>query len=136
MAEKLRNSFIVKIGIRNKATKERINKWLDAQENYTASVILVIEHMIEQFGYVDVTDYETAKKLYKRNIQSKLATNIDSLIHDVKEETKTETPVIEKHTETTNPVANENQTIIIEIHLQNKVLLIRDGSEKELSYKF
>lgn len=142
---KIRQQFPINLEKRNDTTKVKINKWLDAQSNYSASVISIIEHMIERFGYVDVTDREISRKLYEeilhvgyKEIQlEKTEINIDSPIRDAKKEINTETPVVENYSETTIRVEDEHQMpLFIKINPENRVLLIRYGAGKELSYKF
>src|SRR5699024_10126816 len=44
--------------------KEKINKWSDKQDNIQVSLSNIVMHMINQFGYVNITDYQVQKKLY------------------------------------------------------------------------
>lgn len=41
-----------------------INKWLNAQNNIQISLNNIVLHLIEKFGYKDVTDYEVQKALF------------------------------------------------------------------------
>ena len=61
---KIKESFLLKISSRNDAQKIKFTKWINAQSNPQSSFLSLINHMIDRFGYEDVTDHEIAKKLY------------------------------------------------------------------------
>lgn len=42
----------------------KINRWLDKQKNIQDSMANVVLHMIDQYGYVNITDYQVQKQLY------------------------------------------------------------------------
>lgn len=46
---------------------KKINKWLDKQRNIQESIANIVLHMIDQYGYVNITDYEVQKQLYGKN---------------------------------------------------------------------
>lgn len=72
--------------------KEKINKWLDKQDNIQVSLSNIVMHMINQFGYVNITDYQVQKQLYGK------ITEIKQPIEDTENEERdiTETFHVEK----------------------------------------
>lgn len=72
--------------------KEKINKWLDKQDNIQVSLANIVMHMINQFGYVNITDYQVQKQLYGK------ITEIKQPIEDTENEERdaTETFHVEK----------------------------------------
>lgn len=70
--------------------KEKINKWLDKQDNIQVSLSNIVMHMINQFGYVNITDYQVQKQLYGK------ITEIRQPIEDTENEENTETFHVEK----------------------------------------
>src|SRR5699024_11373648 len=72
--------------------KEKINKWLDKQDNIQVSLSNIVMHMINQFGYVNITDYQVQKQLYGK------ITEIRQPIEDTENEERdtTETFHVEK----------------------------------------
>lgn len=72
--------------------KEKINKWLDKQDNIQVSLSNIVMHMINQFGYVNITDYQVQKQLYGK------ITEIKQPIEDTEYEERdaTETFHVEK----------------------------------------
>ncbi|MGG3641472.1 hypothetical protein ABES38_08840 [Bacillus gobiensis] len=61
---KLKGKFLINIESRTDEKKRKFTRWLQAQSNPQNSFLSLIEHCIDRFGYVDVTDHEIAKKLY------------------------------------------------------------------------
>lgn len=61
---KLKGKFLINIESRTEEKKLKFTKWLNAQSNPQNSFLSLIEHCIDRFGYVDVTDHEIAKKLH------------------------------------------------------------------------
>lgn len=43
---------------------KKINKWLDNQQNIQVSLANIVLHMIDRYGYVNITDYQVQKLLY------------------------------------------------------------------------
>lgn len=43
---------------------KKINKWLDSQRSIQDSISNIVLHMIDRYGYVNITDYEIQKQLY------------------------------------------------------------------------
>lgn len=41
-----------------------INAWLNAQQNIQLSLTNVVQHMIDQFGIIDIMNYDVQKVLY------------------------------------------------------------------------
>lgn len=61
---KIKEQFLINIKSRNDEKKLKFTQWLNAQSNPQNSFLSLIEHCIDRFGYVDVTDHEIAKKLH------------------------------------------------------------------------
>lgn len=59
---------VVKLDKKDQQTQERLSRWLEAQSNYSLSIITLIENMIDRFGYVDITNHEVLKKLYTEKL--------------------------------------------------------------------
>lgn len=62
--DKIRETFLIKIKHRKMDQKVKINEWVKAQSNFQASMVSLIEHMIDRFGNEDITDHLIAKKLH------------------------------------------------------------------------
>lgn len=43
---------------------KKINQWLDKQKNIQESIANIVLHMIDKYGYVNITDYQVQKQLY------------------------------------------------------------------------
>ncbi|MEK6189799.1 MAG: hypothetical protein N2A99_02280 [Carnobacterium alterfunditum] len=65
---KLKNTFLIKITNRSDEKKMKFTKWVNAQNNAQNSFMTLIEHMIDRYGYEDITDHEIARKLYKEQL--------------------------------------------------------------------
>lgn len=50
--------------VAEQSESDKINKWLDKQQNIQISLSNIVLHMINQFGYVNITDYQVQKQLY------------------------------------------------------------------------
>lgn len=50
---------------------EKINKWLDQQRNIQESIANIVLHMIDQYGYVNITDYQVQKQLHGKTAGAK-----------------------------------------------------------------
>src|SRR5699024_4298306 len=72
--------------------KEKINKWLDKKDNIQVSLANIVMHMINQFGYVKITDSQVQKQLYGK------ITDINQPIEDSEKDERdnTETFHVEK----------------------------------------
>src|SRR5690606_29972134 len=46
-------------------SSDKLNKWCDQQTNLQDSISNIVEHMIEIFGYRNITDYDIQKVLYQ-----------------------------------------------------------------------
>lgn len=62
--EKIREQLLINIKSRSDEKKIKFTKWCNAQSNVQNSILSLIEHSIDRFGYADITDHEIAKKLY------------------------------------------------------------------------
>lgn len=61
---KVKESFLIKINSRNENQKITFTRWINAQNKPQDSLLAIINHMVDRFGYVDVMDHEISKKLY------------------------------------------------------------------------
>lgn len=43
---------------------KKLNQWLDSQRNIQDSISNIVLHMIDRYGYVNITDYQIQKLLY------------------------------------------------------------------------
>lgn len=74
---------------------QKINKWLDKQKNIQESIANIVLHMIDKYGYVNITDYQVQKQLY-----GKITEIEQSAVAEEEEETK-EQPKQEEASEET-----------------------------------
>lgn len=44
---------------------EKVNRWVDAQSNIQLSLASIVLHMIDRFGYRDITEHDIQKILYQ-----------------------------------------------------------------------
>ncbi|WP_068505940.1 hypothetical protein [Paenibacillus kribbensis] len=58
---------------------EQINDWVNAQSNVQNSLTSLVRHMIEQFGYRDITDQDIQKSLYQKPIIDELRSLLPEL---------------------------------------------------------
>lgn len=65
---KIKNSFLINLNSRSEEKKTKFTRWINAQSNAQSSILSVIEHMIDRFGYEDVMDHEVARKLYMEQL--------------------------------------------------------------------
>lgn len=68
MSQKIRESFLIKLQAKSPETKKKFSKWLDAQSNGQNSLLSLIEHSIDRFGFADIMDHEISKKMYTENL--------------------------------------------------------------------
>ncbi|MFE5473877.1 hypothetical protein [Bacillus safensis] len=61
---KIKNTIYINITKKSETKKQKIAKWCENQPNLTNSVLSLIEHAIDRFGYEDVTDHDVERKLY------------------------------------------------------------------------
>ncbi len=50
--------------VAEQSESKNINKWLDNQQNIQVSLANIVLHMIDKFGYVNITDYQVQKQLF------------------------------------------------------------------------
>src|SRR5699024_1960339 len=55
----------------------KINRWLDKQKNIQDSMANVVLHMIDQYGYVNITDYQVQKQLYGKITEIKQPVEVE-----------------------------------------------------------
>ncbi|MGP3788236.1 hypothetical protein [Paenibacillus sp. 1A_MP2] len=58
---------------------EQLNKWVNGQSNVQNSLTSIVRHLIEQFGYQDVTSYDVQKVLFQKPIADELKLLISEL---------------------------------------------------------
>ncbi|WP_337035802.1 hypothetical protein [Paenibacillus illinoisensis] len=54
---------------------EKVNRWIDEQSNIQLSLASIVLHMVDRFGYRDITEHDIQKILY----QEPLLTGIQSV---------------------------------------------------------
>lgn len=62
--KKVRESYLIKPGSRSEETKQKFSAWIDAQSNAQNSILSLILHSIDRFGYEDVMEHDIARKMY------------------------------------------------------------------------
>ncbi|WP_144495532.1 hypothetical protein [Bacillus pumilus] len=62
---KKRQNVSWKINHLDPVTNEKVNKWLNEQNNMTQSLAVAVNVMIEVMGYTDVRSYENQHKLHE-----------------------------------------------------------------------
>lgn len=147
MTQKIRKQFPINLEKRNDVTKERINKWLDAQGNYTISVVSIIEHMIDRFGYVDVMDHDVIKQLhnelflYKQNVYAN-SPQFNNSEHITSNSSNNVSDTLPLENNETNNSDIENDEVNVPIHevtdtniLNEKVTEDNSNSNQENSKK-
>lgn len=50
--------------------REMVNKWLDKQPNIQGSLTNLVLHMIRQFGYTNMLDFDVQERLYTNSIST------------------------------------------------------------------
>lgn len=60
----IKNSLYFNMKNRNEKQKRTVTEWINNQSNATNSLITLIEHMIDRYGYSDITSFEVAKKMH------------------------------------------------------------------------
>ncbi|EFU39310.1 hypothetical protein PVOR_25508 [Paenibacillus vortex V453] len=58
---------------------EQLNSWVNAQSNVQNSITSLVRHMIEQFGYRDVTAHDIQKALFQKPIADELRSILSGL---------------------------------------------------------
>lgn len=64
MASKAKGTIYLNFKNKSEEKKQKIYAWLQCQENQTNSILSLIEHAIDRFGYKDIMDHSISKKLY------------------------------------------------------------------------
>ncbi|WP_063568290.1 hypothetical protein [Paenibacillus sp. O199] len=58
---------------------DQLNDWVNAQSNVQNSITSLVRHMIEQFGYRDVTAHDIQKALFQKPIADELRSILSGL---------------------------------------------------------
>ncbi|QNR70536.1 hypothetical protein IAQ67_29400 (plasmid) [Paenibacillus peoriae] len=58
---------------------DQLNEWVNAQSNVQNSITSLVRHMIEQFGYRDVTQHDIQKSLFQKPIADELRSILSGL---------------------------------------------------------
>ncbi|WP_336765672.1 hypothetical protein [Paenibacillus sp. USHLN196] len=58
---------------------DQLNDWVNAQSNVQNSITNLVRHMIEQFGYRDVTAYDIQKTLFQKPVADELRSILSGL---------------------------------------------------------
>ncbi|MEK5105006.1 hypothetical protein MKX83_23995 [Cytobacillus sp. FSL M8-0252] len=66
--KKIKETLYINFKNNKDEKKEKISEWINNQDNYTKSILSLIEHVIDRFGYVDVTDHKIAGKLHTEKL--------------------------------------------------------------------
>ncbi len=66
---KIKDRFPINLSSRSEEKRIKFTKWLNAQSNAQNSFLALVEHMVDRFGYTDITDYEVAKKLFTEKLE-------------------------------------------------------------------
>ena len=110
---KVRKSILIKLDNRTEATQQRISNWLDQQGNATASVLSIIEHMIERFGYVDMMDHEISKILFSelldKNQGKQESTHLVATTDPISQSEETKVEEVKSDTPISNSAAKEEE---------------------------
>lgn len=65
---KLKPRQSVNIESRSEEAIARFSKWVHEQNNFSSSILSLVEHCIDRFGYEDVLQHDIAKKLHKEQL--------------------------------------------------------------------
>ncbi|HFJ9281068.1 TPA: hypothetical protein ACGW6Z_005325 [Bacillus cereus] len=98
--------------IKDEESRNKINKWCDNQEKIQVSLTSLVLHMIDRFGYKNITDHEIQKLLHQEFPLTGINTE-DATFESVKEIEKThDTQTSQKkiETEEKNPVPVKEQS--------------------------
>lgn len=101
---KIKNQFLINLGSRPDDKKVKFTKWINAQSNAQNSFLALIEHMIDRFGYEDITDHEVSRKLFSERLHFNNTENIPVIQQKTQSEQGLEaltSPTVEVH-ETTH----------------------------------
>jgi len=71
---------------------ESVNKWIDAQSNIQNTLTSLALHMIDRFGYRNITDHDIQKIMYQELLTGSIVASLPSAApidaEDMKEEQK------------------------------------------------
>lgn len=104
--------------IKDEESRNKINKWCDNQEKIQVSLTSLVLHMIDRFGYKNITDHEIQKLLHQEFPLTHISTEeaISDPVEKIEKidsipENTSNTPTSQKkiETETKNPVSEEKQ---------------------------
>ncbi|HDR6957813.1 MULTISPECIES: hypothetical protein [Bacillus cereus group] len=98
--------------IKDEESRNKINKWCDNQEKIQVSLTSLVLHMIDRFGYKNITDHEIQKLLHQEFPLTGINTE-EAIFESVKEIEKThDTQTSQKkiETEEKNPVPVKEQS--------------------------
>jgi len=106
--------------IKDEESRNKINKWCDNQEKIQVSLTSLVLHMIDRFGYKNITDHEIQKLLHQEfplthiSTEEAIANPVEKIekISDSIPENTSNTPTSQKkiESETKNPVSEEKQS--------------------------
>lgn len=89
MAENIRETFLLNFKNRKLEQKQLVNDWINAQDNVTASVLSLIQHSVDRFGFVDVLDHEISKRLFAETLMYKGDIKVESENKEVQKNEQT-----------------------------------------------
>lgn len=89
---------------------KKINKWLDEQKNIQVSLANIVLHMIDRYGYINITDYQVQKQLYGK------ITDIPEPIESEEEHNK-DSSTEKENSQSTNKV--DEKDIYDDVNLDN-----------------
>lgn len=95
---------------------DQLNKWVNAQGNIQNSITSLVRHMIEQFGYRDITSHDIQKTLFQKSIADELKLVLSKLSNAplLPEENdrlrSTSSPALEVEEDEAAPVKSEHNT--------------------------
>ncbi|HDR8408373.1 TPA: hypothetical protein QC295_001561 [Bacillus cereus] len=81
--------------IKDEESRNKINKWCDNQEKIQVSLTSLVLHMIDRFGYKNITDHEIQKLLHQEFPLTGINTE-EAIFESVKEIEKTHDSKSEK----------------------------------------
>lgn len=58
---------------------EQLNDWVNAQSNVQNSITSLVRHMIEQFGYRDITQHDIQRVLFQKPVVDELRSILSEL---------------------------------------------------------
>ncbi|MCM3227565.1 hypothetical protein [Terribacillus saccharophilus] len=128
-SDTIKSTFLFNYTKRPPEQKERINAWFDAQYNKVSSIISLIDHCIERFGYEDVTSHEIQQRLFKERLyfddenQEMVLVPVDA----VKDGNSQQRSHIQQQ-----PSTNRQSEPQQQIHEENQIDSSSDNSEPEI----